>query len=376
MLGLYIHIPFCARKCRYCDFLSFGGHTKGDMEDYMSLLCAEIALLPRQGERLCSVFVGGGTPSVLPEGAIPKLLERVGGRFGLSGAEITVEANPGTVDGNKLIAWRKAGVNRLSLGVQSFEDGELSRIGRIHTAKQAEEAFCMARDAGFSNINLDLMYGLPGQSVSSCLRSVERAISLAPEHISFYALILEEGTPLFRDVTEGRETLPDGDETADMGDEGAKLLMQAGYERYEVSNFARKGMRCRHNLLYWQGGDFLAAGLGASFAVWQGGTVVRGENAADLRDYAALVRSNIRPLAGTIVEKGREAMFTFAMMGLRLTEGFSAAAFERRFGMGFAVAFPKTARNPLVEVTGERVRLRPRGYELMNAVLVGMMEEM
>lgn len=375
MLGLYIHIPFCVQKCRYCDFLSCGGHTRGDMEDYMSLLCAEIGLLPRMGERLSSVFIGGGTPSVLPEERVVQLLEKVRERFDLTGSEITAEANPGTVDEKKLTAWRKEGINRLSLGVQSFLDEELYRIGRIHTAKQAEEAYHLARAAGFSNINLDLMFGLPGQSTSSCLQTVERAIELSPEHISFYSLILEEGTPLYRDVTAGRETLPDEDTVADMGDAGAKLLQHAGYERYEVSNYAKAGMRCRHNLLYWQGGDYLAAGLGASFALWQGDRVIRGENTSSLRDYGTMVRSGLRPVESTIVEEGREAMFTFAMMGLRLCEGFSNDDFNRRFGVDFASAFPKTAQNPLLDVAKERVRLKPRGFELMNALLVNLMDE-
>ncbi|MGI6193248.1 MAG: radical SAM family heme chaperone HemW [Christensenellales bacterium] len=376
MLGLYVHIPFCAQKCRYCDFLSFGGHTERGMEDYMSLLCAEIGMLPRQVEKLSSVFIGGGTPSALPERLMVQLLNTVRQRFDLTGAEITAEANPGTVDEKKLTAWRKAGINRLSLGVQSFDDGELKRIGRIHSANQAVEAFRMARNAGFSNINVDLMYGLPGQSAVSCLCSLEKAIALQPEHISFYALILEEGTPLYTDVTEGLETLPDEDETAETGDAGARLLQTAGYERYEVSNYAQPGRRCRHNLLYWQGGDYLAAGLGASFALWQGGTLIRGENAANMRDYAAMVRSNLRPVANTIVEEGKDAMFTFAMMGLRLKEGFSAQEFERRFQTDFASAFPKTAKHPLLCMSTDSVRLTVRGFDLMNAVLVGMMDEM
>lgn len=375
MLGLYIHIPFCAQKCRYCDFLSFGGKNEGDMGEYLSLLCAEIGLLPGQGERLSSVYIGGGTPSILPAAALPELLGRVGERFGLSGAEITAEANPGTLDQAKLFAWRQAGVNRLSLGFQSLNDMELKRIGRIHTGEQAVEAFKTARAAGFENINIDLMYGLPGQSVSSCLRSLERAISLNPEHVSFYSLILEEGTPLFCDISSGKETLPDEDETAEQGDAGAALLKAAGFERYEVSNYARPGRRCRHNLLYWQGGDFLAAGLGASFAVWEGGAVTRGENTANPADYARLVKANTRPVAETVVEKGKDAMFTFAMMGLRLAEGFSAEEFKKRFKTAFEKAFPKTAKNPLLEVSKSRVALNARGFELMNTVLCGMLDE-
>jgi oxygen-independent coproporphyrinogen-3 oxidase len=345
------------------------------MEGYMSLLCAEIGLLPRRGERLTSVFVGGGTPSALPETALPELLGRVREHFDLSGAEITAEANPGTADEAKLSAWRKAGINRLSLGVQSLQDAELRRIGRTHSAKQAVEAFQMARVAGFANINVDLIYGLPGQSVSSCLRSLGSAVTLQPEHVSFYSLILEEGTPLFCDVSAGRETLPDADETAEMGDAGAAFLKAAGFEGYEVSNYAKEGKRCRHNLLYWQGGDFLAAGLGASFALWEGGKVIRGENVADLNAYATLVRSGTRPVASTIVEEGKDAMFTFAMMGLRLSEGFSAEEFERRFGTDFAAAFPNSAKNPFIEISRERVRLNARGFELMNAVLIGMLDE-
>lgn len=375
MLGLYMHIPFCAQKCRYCDFLSFGGKNEGDMGAYLSLLCAEIGLLPRQGEKLSSVFIGGGTPSILPAAALPELLGRVGEHFDLSGAEITAEANPGTLDEEKLAAWREAGINRLSLGLQSLDDAELKRIGRIHSGKQAVEAFEMARAAGFGNINIDLMYGLPGQTVSSCLRSLEKAVSLNPEHVSFYSLILEEGTPLFGDVASQKETLPDEDEAAEQGDAGAALLKAAGFGRYEVSNYARPGKRCRHNLLYWQGGDFLAAGLGASFALWEGGTVTRGENAAKMADYARLVGAKIRPVAGTVVEKGKDAMFTFAMMGLRLAEGFSAEEFEKRFKTAFEKAFPQTAKNPLLEVSKSRVRLSGRGFELMNAVLRGMLDE-
>ena len=379
MRGLYIHIPFCVQKCRYCDFLSFGKRGGEEITYYMERLKREIALIADGGE-LDTVFVGGGTPSLLPAGEMTGLMAAVKGAFGLKkDSEVTVEANPGTLDWEKAQEYRESGVNRISIGAQTFDDGLLKRIGRIHDSNQIFEAFSAARKAGFENINLDLMYGLPGQTLSGRLDSVSAALELDPEHISMYALILEEDTALYEDVQAGRERLPHEDTVADMGDVAAARLKANGYGRYEVSNFAKEGFACRHNLLYWQSGDYFAAGLGAVGARWSGGTVVRTRNAWDLDRYLALIDGGTPAVAQTETESDRDAMFTYVMMALRTTKGFDRREFAERFGQEFESAFPRSAANArrdrLLLLEPGRVRLSQRGMDVMNIVLSDILNE-
>ena len=379
MLGLYLHIPFCVRKCAYCDFLSFGGCPKGEMREYISLLIRELAALPRQGEPLSTVFLGGGTPSILPEGEIARLLKAVKDRWPLEAdAEVSMECNPGTVTPEKLREYRAAGINRLSIGVQSFDDRLLGALGRIHTAREAEEAFFMARAAGFSNINLDLMYGLPGQTCRAHLASVERAVTLSPEHISMYSLIVEGETEFGRRREEGILVLPGEEEEYAMEQAGRELLSRAGYERYEISNYARAGRRCRHNIAYWQCGDYLAAGLGAASALWEGDRCVMRTNPGGFEQYREMVESGVLS-SQCEVQQGRDAAFLALMMGLRMTEGVSERAFAERFGKRPEEVFPRSIGAGLQKGLLLRERgfllCSQRGLEIQNELLSDILEE-
>ncbi|MCQ2437381.1 MAG: radical SAM family heme chaperone HemW, partial [Clostridia bacterium] len=263
--ALYIHIPFCRSKCRYCDFASYP-HRENCWDSYLTAVLKEADEWQARmaGKTVPTVFFGGGTPTLLPPEKIVSLLEGLRARFAIADdAEITIEGNPGTVTLEGLRRLREAGFNRISFGAQAMEDRLLKGIGRIHTVSETEQAVALAREAGFDNLSLDLIYGLPGQSLDDWRLSLERATALSPEHISAYSLIVEEGTPLYDDVTAGKVTVPDDDQVVEMQRLGNRLLADKGYARYEISNYARTGRECRHNLTYWQRGDYLGLGVAA-----------------------------------------------------------------------------------------------------------------
>lgn len=370
-LSIYIHIPFCVRKCLYCDFLSAPAHD-GEVENYVNLLLREIEeqSIFYGDHRVISIFLGGGTPSLLPAGETGRILERVRERFAVAeDAEITIECNPGTVTAEKLVDYITYGINRLSIGLQSTEDEELKRIGRIHDYDTFLETYRLAREAGFGNINIDLMAGLPGQSIESYRKTLERVVLLAPEHISAYSLILEEGTPLY--VNRESYTFPDEDEDREMYELTEKVLGQAGFWRYEISNYAKAGRECRHNKVYWRRGDYAGFGLGASSMVGN----VRWKNPDGYADYAACVertgRCEVQPL--TVQEQMEEFMF----LGLRLTEGVDLGEFRRYFGKSADEIYGKQIRTftgqRLMEREGERLRLTPRGIDVSNTVFAAFL---
>lgn len=370
-LSIYIHIPFCVRKCLYCDFLSAPAHD-GEIESYVNLLLREIEeqSIFYGDHSVISIFLGGGTPSLLPAGETGRILERVRERFAVAeDAEITIECNPGTVTAEKLVDYITHGINRLSIGLQSTEDEELKRIGRIHDYDTFLETYRLAREAGFDNINIDLMAGLPGQSIESYRKTLERVVSLAPEHISAYSLILEEGTPLY--VNRESYTFPDEDEDREMYELTEKVLGQAGFWRYEISNYAKAGRECRHNKVYWRRGDYAGFGLGASSMVGN----VRWKNPDGYADYAACVertgRCEVQPL--TVQEQMEEFMF----LGLRLTEGVNLGEFRRYFGKSADEIYGKQIRTftgqRLMEREGERLRLTPRGIDVSNTVFAAFL---
>lgn len=379
MPGIYIHIPFCMAKCRYCDFVSFADHA--DTEAYLAALETEMALcreaLP---QRLYdTVFLGGGTPSVLPEGAVSRVLEALTRKFRVTpDAEITLEANPGTLAADKLFEYRSAGVNRLSLGLQSANDRLLKKLGRIHTYAQFLESFRLARETGFDNVSADIMYGLPGQTPEDHLDTIEKLASLGPEHISAYSLILEENTPLYTDVTGGAQSLPDEDAAYEMHRQGIALLEACGYRRYEISNFARPGCESRHNLNYWNNGEYLGLGLNAHSALRIGEKWTRWSNTARLSDYIQACGSGERPFAGEPQAIPlAEEMFETVMLGLRKTEGVSDAAFRARFGRRMGEVFPKAIerlekKGWLAEADGF-FRLTAEGLDFQNLALLEMM---
>ncbi len=371
-LSLYIHVPFCASKCAYCDFASFPGRER-DWARYFEALWGEIdgwrARL--SGYEAVTAFFGGGTPTLVPAEYIAGTLERLRDAVPFAeGAEITVEGNPGTLTPQKLAACRAAGVNRLSLGAQSFDGGLLSSLGRIHTPAQIGEAVGMARRAGFENINLDLMYALPGQDMAQWAESLDAAVALGVEHISAYSLIVEEGTPMARRVAAGEAALPDDDAVNAMQREAVARLARAGYGRYEISNYARPGYACRHNLAYWNRDEYLGLGCAAHSLLKNR----RFHNPEGLDDYLA----GLRAMDGQELTPD-DAMEETLMLSTRTVRGLDLAAWRRSFGAPFEKgrqdALRRLAAGGLIELDGDMLRLTLRGMELHNAVVLELLED-
>ncbi len=387
-VGLYIHIPFCERKCPYCDFNSYAG-LDALHGPYIEALINEMAWLAQRGEwQANTMFVGGGTPTLLPLSLAARALDAAQASFSIPpGAEMTVEANPGTVDQAYLAGLRSAGVNRLSLGAQSFHDDELRLLGRLHTATEVEVALCATRKASFDNVNLDLIYGLPKQSLGRWRATLERALSLSPEHLSLYSLTVESGTPLAEWVARGDLPTPDDDLTAEMYELAEELLAQAGYFHYEISNWAgettlgpqlttqNSRRACRHNLVYWRNEPYLGLGAGAH-ASWGGR---RWHNLLSPLDYVTRMTpqsSGEAPwqspvVAGVEVVDEALAMGETMMLGLRLLEeGVPLARFSARFGRSLHNVYPAQLAalqaEGLLEQQADRVRLTPRGRLLGN----------
>ena len=365
-VGLYVHIPFCAAKCSYCDFYSLA-RREDRMDDYCAALTQHLReVAPRMaGQQVDTVYFGGGTPSYLGPKRLAALLKTIRKCYALTAdAEITLEANPDSAgDVKALKALRKAGINRLSLGAQAMDDEMLRRLGRIHTAQQVHEAVSAARSAGFQNISIDLMYGLPGQTMDHWQRTLESAVALGTEHVSAYGLKVEEGTPLWqrRDSAE----LPDDEAQADMYLWAVEALGAAGYGQYEISNFARPGYESRHNLRYWRMAPYAGFGPGAHSDFGN----VRFAYDRDLDGYIAgemrlSEREEILP---------RERCMEYIMLSLRTAEGISRSVVERTYRKPFAQAeavLRELAEHGLAEATEAGWRLTPRGFLVSNAVIL------
>jgi oxygen-independent coproporphyrinogen-3 oxidase len=371
LIGLYIHIPFCQAKCTYCDFNSYAGQ-EDLFDEYATALVREMEGAGRRW-RVGTIYIGGGTPTVLPLSLLVRIVAGARQAFVVDGrAEISIEANPGTVDAAKLAGLRRLGINRLSLGVQSFDDQELRLLGRIHTAAEAIEAFQAARQAGFGNINLDLIYGLPDQRPACWESTLERALGLRPDHLSLYALSVEEGTPLAASIARGIISQADPDVAAEMYERAERILLTEGYTHYEISNWARTpAHRCQHNLTYWRNEPYL--GIGAGAHSWSCGR--RRANVAWPTDYMARVLGGERPNATEEEIDPTLEMGETMMMGLRLLdEGVPYEQFHRRFGLNlqhrFADELEELEELDLIETDGHRVRLSERGHLLGNQVFV------
>lgn len=370
-LGLYVHIPFCVRKCPYCDFNTFTLE-KHAVRFFLRWLQTELRLI---GERfspppLDTLFIGGGTPTVLSGAQLSELLGWVHEYIGLSpGAEITVEANPGSVTRRGLQAMRESGINRVSLGVQSFSDEMLRVIGRNHTVRDIETSYDLIRRSGFDNVNFDLMYALPNQTFADWQATLQRAISLGPEHLSCYSLIIEEGTPFGELHARGELPLPPDDEEAAMFEYTIDTCVEAGYEHYEISNFARLGFRCRHNELYWRNESWLAAGPGAH-GYWQG---KRYWNERGLEEYGRCLEAGELPIDGFETPTLDEQMDETMMLGLRLVGGVDVREFAWRFGRTVDDVYGDTLARlsdwGTVTLEGDKLRLTRRGILLANRVL-------
>lgn len=387
LLQLYLHFPFCKRKCLYCDFCSLPA-AEEQVQAYCAALKKEIW---RMGERyphaqVSTVFLGGGTPSIVPADAMADVMEALRMAFSFSpDVEFTSEANPGTLTERWLDTMLSAGMNRLSLGVQAAQDELLGRIGRIHTFQQARQAVDMARRAGIRNLNLDVMSGLPGQTLPLYLDSLQAIVGLSPQHISAYSLILEEGTPLHAAVVGGRETLPDEETTALMYEQGAAWLEKAGYARYEISNFALPGYQCRHNVGYWQGAWYLGLGAAAHSMLppeQEGSACLRRANTSDVEAYISRMQQGLSLVESEESISPAEARFETMMLGLRTTAGVGEQDFLRRHGQTLVDCYGPRLDRLVQEGLGQwkmegqqrRFSLTNRGLEVQNEVLIRLMD--
>ena len=371
-LSLYVHLPWCVRKCPYCDFNSHAVGAALPEREYVAALLADLDTdrEAMAGREVSSVFIGGGTPSLFGADSIARLLDGVRARVRLDeDAEITLEANPGSAEAGKFLGFREAGVNRLSIGVQSFESGLLTELGRIHGREEGLRAADLARDAGFANFNLDLMFGLPGQRPDQALADVATAIRLQPTHLSFYQLTLEPNTRFHKYPP----ALPDEDTTWTMQQECQTLLAAAGYAQYEISAYAREGYRCRHNLNYWQFGDYLGIGAGAHGKLTDPATG-RITRAARIRHpgHYLEARSRAERLATETVIEPAQLPFEFLMNALRLREGYAEPDFAARTGLRAEALEPElsacTAAG-LLERGDGRVRCSAHGYLFLDDIL-------
>lgn len=368
-LALYIHIPWCVRKCPYCDFNSHAAGPELPEEAYVSALLDDFDrdLPAALGRPLTSIFFGGGTPSLFSAAALGRLLEGLRARIPMApDVEITLEANPGTFEQDKFVAYRKLGINRLSIGIQSFQADKLEALGRIHSGDEALRAAEMARRAGFDNFNLDLMHGLPGQSQEEALDDLRQAIALAPTHLSWYQLTLEPNTVFWNQPPQ----LPEDDILWDIQEAGQALLASAGFAQYEVSAYARPGRPARHNLNYWSFGDFIGIGAGAHGKLTNAdGTVRRTWKTRLPKDYLNLAKPY---LAGEKVLAPEELPFEFLMNALRLTEGVPAVLFPERTGLPLAALEEgrrAAEQKGLLRVEPERLAATERGQLFLNDLL-------
>jgi oxygen-independent coproporphyrinogen-3 oxidase len=371
-LSLYLHLPWCVRKCPYCDFNSYEALGELPDEQYVTALLRDLrSELPLvDGRRIATIFLGGGTPSLFSGGAVTRLVDGLRAELDLaSDVEITLEANPGAVDGARFAAFRAAGVNRLSIGVQSFRDEQLRSLGRVHDAADAEKAVATARAAGFENLNLDLMYGLPNDAVAGAVADLERARALEPSHVSWYQLTLEPNTAFHRRPP----PLPEDEVVASTEERGRALLAAHGYERYEVSAYSRPGSRCRHNLNYWQFGDYVGLGAGAHGKVTlrDDGVIARRTKTRNPRTYLERAGS-ANAVSEERVTTRRQAALEFLMNALRLLDGTPAALFAARAGQPVAaIAAPRAEAIARGWLSGEPHTLRATkaGAERLNQLL-------
>lgn len=374
VLGLYIHIPFCKSKCDYCDFYSLPGQ-EGLMDRYQKALLAQMkATLPLlKGHPIDTIYFGGGTPSYYGEKRLRELLGFLQRKLTIRRhAEITVECNPDSVDLRSMIRLRRAGVNRISLGMQSSAPCELEGIHRIHTAEQVAQAVADIRAAKITNLSLDLIYGLPGQTMESWLQTLESAVSFRPEHISCYGLKVEEGTPLFRRVELG-ERLPDGDQQADLYLAAVELLHRNGYRQYEISNFAKTGCESRHNLKYWMGREYVGFGPGAHS--YFGGK--RYSLCRDLNAFLDSAPENDDLLDENQTIDGQERAREYLLLQMRTLRGVEEWEYRRSFGLNFEPIAHKLEffeEHHWAEQTGHRWHFTPEGFLLSNALIGELLE--
>ena len=368
---LYIHIPFCVRKCAYCDFLSAPGSEEAKAS-YTEALLREIEAVKIEKREVSSIFVGVGTPSALSPSLMGDIFEKIHKSFSVApDAEITIEANPGTLSNEKLFLYRNVGINRLSLGLQSPEAAELKSLGRIHTYEEFLESFSLAREAGFQNINVDLMCALPDQTYEGWVRNLRKVAALHPEHISAYSLIIEEGTPFAK----RKLNLPDEDTEYRMYEDTAGILAEYGYEQYEISNYAKKDLACQHNVGYWTRKEYLGLGLGAA-SLWGN------QRFSNTSDFSLYLNNSGFPekIRGDRETLSLEAeMSEFMFLGLRMTKGVSKAEFLEGFGVPIESVYGKVLDKyksvGLLEEKEGRIFLTRAGIHVSNGVMAEFLQE-
>ncbi len=371
-IGFYIHIPFCKSKCHYCDFNSFAG-----MEDYIKpyfkALKHEIESYEEElrGCTVNTIYIGGGTPSSVDASYIYEVINTCAGKFNLrKGMEISVEANPGTLSYDKVLDYRDVGINRLSIGLQAWQSHLLRYIGRIHSAGEFVESFELARKAGFENINVDLMFSLPGQSINDWHYTLERVAGIEPEHISCYGLKIEEGTPFGERLDSGELILIDDESDREMYYLAIDILRKKGFKHYEISNFAQPGFECGHNLIYWNAEPYIGVGAGAH-SYFQG---KRFNNLYKINDYISALSRQEGPSENVQIIDRKESIKEYMILRLRLIDGIDADEFEKRFGENifklFARQFDRLLKRGLLESDGKLIKLSPLGLDLANQVFL------
>lgn len=366
-ISLYIHIPFCKQKCLYCDFSSYSGKEKL-MDEYVKALNEEI-MQKGKDYIISSIFIGGGTPSYLKDSNLESLLITLNRLSLKKELEYTVECNPGTLDGNKLKLMKKYNVNRISLGVQSTKNSLLKRIGRIHSYEDFENNYLLARKIGFQNINVDLMFGLPNQTVEDWEESLIKIAKLKPEHISAYSLIVEEGTPFYTLYEEDKLSLPEEEEERTMYLTTKKILSTYGYHQYEISNFAQSGKECFHNKVYWKCNEYLGLGVSASSFINE----KRSKNIDNIEEYIERIKKHGNIIEEIHVNNTKDDMEEFVFMGLRMVEGIQINEFKERFGKDiykvFGEVIEKNIEKELLISDSGKLYLSPRGIEVSNYVM-------
>lgn len=381
-LELYVHIPFCVKKCAYCDFLS-GPAGEKDRAAYVDALVREMESRGKEYEDYCvsTVFVGGGTPSILRGDETARIFHALRTQFCIHDeAEITMEVNPGTVTEKKAAIWKKCGINRLSIGLQSADDNELKLLGRIHTYEEFLGTWRMLREKGYHNMNVDLISAIPGQDSAGWERTLRTVAELEPEHISAYSLIVEEGTPfydIYGEKAAGQNTfcgmpgLPDEDTEREIYKATARILKDYGYHRYEISNYAKGGRECRHNLGYWERKEYLGLGLGAASLIDE----CRFRNTTDMKAYLDRSGEDIREECERLAEK--DQMEEYMFLGLRKTEGISCGDFQKKFRKSvedvYGEPIRKFAEQGLLQCGDGRIRLTELGIDVSNYVFAGLM---
>lgn len=374
-LSIYIHIPFCNHsKCKYCSFVSFCTQDGRAMDDYVLSLIREIETRGKsffKTHEVATIFFGGGTPSVLPAKKLGEILAKIRENFAvLPTAEISLEANPDTITREKLQTYRSFGVNRISIGAQSMNDSVLKIIGRQHTSQQFSRALKLAKDAGFTNINVDMMIGLPEQTKGDTLDFAQFLVRQNVPHISCYSLILEKGTALYKDVKAFSVKIPSDDDTVKMYDGVYKFLKTHGYARYEVSNFAQENFECSHNWAYWTGGEYLGLGVAAHSFLGD----VRSENTADLKEYLQAINAGKTPTAKLeklTLEMKREE---YIMLRLRTNVGINLAEFKENFSYDLLNEKQNEikilSKNSLIEIQNNRLFATDKGFHVLNSVIM------